>query len=193
MHLDTRYRHPRASTPTSCWTRSPSTGIRRAFPTLRSRGELRGPFQSQGTLGPAGGERRPDRPDRTVEAHGFATLQPPQWGAEDLLLRFSRLDLGALTGRDLHQLARTASCWSPAVIDTAARTRGRDASWRFPAAGSGSGPSTASSRVAGAARQRHPVDTAYAVWKGARAEARVRWAGPRRTRGEWRSPSRPTA
>jgi hypothetical protein len=36
-----------------------------------------------------------------VNADGLVTLEPPHWAAENLLLRFSRLDLAALTGGDL--------------------------------------------------------------------------------------------
>ena len=77
-------------------------GIRRAFPTLRSRGEVRGRFRSEGTLGRLAVDADISGAIGNVRAEGFTTLLPPYWGAENLLLRFSRVDLGALTGREFN-------------------------------------------------------------------------------------------
>ncbi|MGH7534796.1 MAG: hypothetical protein ACREMG_04355, partial [Gemmatimonadales bacterium] len=76
-------------------------GIRRAVPTLVSRGEVRGRFQSEGTLERLAVHASLAGDIGDVDADGTVTLLPPRWGAEQLLLRFSRLDLTALTGRDL--------------------------------------------------------------------------------------------
>ncbi|HEU4699599.1 MAG TPA: translocation/assembly module TamB domain-containing protein [Gemmatimonadales bacterium] len=73
-------------------------GIRRTFPTLAARGEVRGHVTLDGTL-----ERMAVRADLAGEighvvADGYMTMDPPHWAAEDLLLRFSGLDLAALRG-----------------------------------------------------------------------------------------------
>ena len=100
VHLDTRHNVLGLATDLTLDPLS-FDGIRRSFPSLKARGELRGQFQSQGTLARLSVNTSLAGQIGNVEAHGFATLLPPKWGAEDLLLRFSRLDLAALTGREL--------------------------------------------------------------------------------------------
>jgi translocation and assembly module TamB len=152
-------------------------GIRRAFPSLGARGELRGPFQSRGTLARLAVDASLTGQIGSVEAHGFATLQPPKWGAEDLLLRFSRLDLAALTGRDLPtrldgELSVTG------VIDTAKAPEGE---LRLNLSSSRIRELTLDSvfAVAGLHDSLIRVDTAYAVWKGARVggSGTLGWGG----------------
>lgn len=75
-------------------------GIRPAFPSLTARGEVRGHVVSEGTLERLNVDASLTGEIGHVEAQGIMTLLPPQWGAENLLLRFSRLDLASLTGRE---------------------------------------------------------------------------------------------
>ena len=125
VHLDTRYRVLGLDTDVMLDPLS-FDGIRRAFPSLGARGELRGPFQSRGTLARLAVDASLTGQIGSIEAHGFATLQPPKWGAEDLLLRFSRLDLAALTGRDL-PTRLNGEVLVTGVIDTVKRPGGRGA------------------------------------------------------------------
>jgi translocation and assembly module TamB len=152
-------------------------GIRRAFPTLGARGELRGPFQSSGNLARLAVDASLTGQIGSVEAHGFATLQPPRWGAEDLLLRFSRLDLAALTGRDLPtQLNGEISVTG--VIDT---LRAPEGELRLALSSSRLRELTLDSvfAIAGLRDSLIRVDTAYAVWKGARVggSGTLGWGG----------------
>ncbi len=98
-------------------------GIRRTFPTLTANGGLGGRLKLGGSLdrlsidadlaGGLGG----------IAAHGRATLTPPRWGADSLLLRFARLDLAELTGGGPHtQLQGTLE--ASGVIDSAAAPSG---------------------------------------------------------------------
>jgi translocation and assembly module TamB len=152
-------------------------GIRRAFPTLKARGELRGPFQSRGTLARLGVDASLSGQIGSLEAHGFATLQPPRWGAENLLLRFSRLDLAALTGRDLPtRLDGEVSVTG--IIDTA---RAPEGEVRLALSSSRIRELTLDSvfAIAGLHDSLIRVDTAYAVWKGARVggSGTLGWGG----------------
>ncbi|HEU4526039.1 MAG TPA: hypothetical protein VFR62_13510, partial [Gemmatimonadales bacterium] len=99
VHLDTRFDTLGLATDVALDPLS-FEGIRRAFPSLRSRGEVRGRFRSDGTLARLAVDADLSGEIGNVRAEGFATLLPPLWGAEDLRLRFSRLNLGALTGRE---------------------------------------------------------------------------------------------
>ena len=73
-------------------------GIRRAFPSLAAKGELRGQFRSQGTLGSLAVDATLSGQIGDVTARGTVTLLPPRFGADDLHLRFAGLDLAALRG-----------------------------------------------------------------------------------------------
>ena len=64
---------------------------------MKTRGEVRGQFRSEGTLERLSVDATLSGQIGTIDAEGFATLRPPRWGAENLLLRFSSLDLAALT------------------------------------------------------------------------------------------------
>ncbi len=93
-------------------------GIRPAFPSLKARGGLSGSFVSEGTLSRLEVQASLTGELGTVEANGFITVSPPKWGAEQLLLRFSRLDLAALTGRDRMPTNLNGELRATGVIDT---------------------------------------------------------------------------
>ena len=141
-------------------------GIRRSFPSLATRGELRGPFQSRGTLEHLAVDATLTGQIGALEAHGIVTMRPPRWGAEDLLLRFSRLDLAALTGRDL-PTSLEGEVVVTGSIDSAIAPEGE---MRLTLSRSRIREFTLDSvfAVAGLHDSLIRLDTAYAVWKGAR-------------------------
>jgi translocation and assembly module TamB len=152
-------------------------GIRRAFPSLESRGELRGTFRSQGNLERLSIDASLAGQLGSVEAHGIATLRPPRWGAENLLLRFSRLDLAALTGRDL-PTSLEGELLATGIIDSVsapegevrlALSRSRIREWTLDSVFA----------VAGLHDSLIRLDTTYAVWKGARVggSGTLGWGG----------------
>ncbi|MBA3319212.1 MAG: hypothetical protein H0T50_14130, partial [Gemmatimonadales bacterium] len=184
VHLDTRFDTLGLATDVALEPLS-FEGIRRAFPSLRTRGEVRGRFQSAGTLSRLEVNTELSGEIGNLQADGFVTLLPPRWGAEELLLRFSRLDLGALAGRDFTstlagQLRVSGS------IDTLrapegelelALTRSRVREWTIDS-------------VFARGRSRDSiiqVDTAYAEWQGAAASGggRLGWAAPHRGQMEF--------
>jgi translocation and assembly module TamB len=177
VHLDTRGRVLGLNTDVMLDPLS-FDGIRRAFPSLGARGELRGPFQSQGTLARLAVDASLTGQIGSVEAHGFATLQPPKWGAEDLLLRFSRLDLAALTGRDLP----TRLNGELSITGTIDTLRAPEGELRVVLSSSRLRELTLDSvfAIAGLHDSLIRVDTAYAVWKGARVggSGTLGWGGP---------------
>jgi translocation and assembly module TamB len=142
-------------------------GIRRAFPSLKSKGELRGHFRGQGTLADLAVNASLTGQLGSVSADGRMTIDPPRWAAEDLLLRFSRLDLAALTGRDLptalagelRVTGRLDTIRAPEGRVTLALTRSRIREWTVD-----------SVFARGESRDSMiRLDTAYAEWQGARA------------------------
>ena len=153
-------------------------GIRRAFPSLKARGDVRGRFYGEGTLSRMIVNTELEGDIGNVTASGFMTMLPPRWGAQDLSLRFTRLDLAALTGRDLRtslagELKVTGS------IDTlrapegeleVALTRSRVREWVIDSLFGRGGIRDSMIRV----------DTAYAEWKGASAAGAgtLGWASP---------------
>ena len=177
VHLDTRFETLGLATDVALEPLS-FDGIRRAFPSLKSRGELRGRFQSAGTLSRLEVHSELAGELGNVQADGFATLQPPHWGAEDLLLQFSRLDLGALTGRDFPS-ALAGELRVTGSIDTLrapegevelALTRSRVREWTIDS-------------VFARGRSRDSMiqmDTAYAEWQGATAAGAgsLGWGAP---------------
>jgi translocation and assembly module TamB len=115
-----------------------------------------------------------------IRAEGFTTLLPPHWGAENLRLRFSRVDLGALSGREFTtslngELRVTGSIdtlRAPEGDMELALTRGRVREWVID-----------SLFARGTSRDSIiTVDTAYAEWQGARAAGAgtLGWAAPHR-------------
>ena len=164
VHLDTRFDTLGLATDVALEPLS-FDGIRRAFPTLETRGEVRGRFQSAGTLSRLEVNTELTGEIGNLRADGFATLLPPRWGAEELLLRFSRLDLGALTGRKLPtslagELKVTGSIdtlRAPEGEVELALTRSRIREWVLDSA-------FARGRSRDSLIQ---VDTAFAGWQGA--------------------------
>ncbi|HWB41859.1 MAG TPA: translocation/assembly module TamB domain-containing protein [Gemmatimonadales bacterium] len=177
VHLDTRFDTLGLVTDVALEPLS-FDGIRRAFPTLDTRGEVRGRFQSAGTLSRLEVNTELSGEIGSVQADGFATLLPPRWGADRMLLRFSRLDLGALTGRD-YTSALAGELRVSGSIDTLrapegelelALTRSRLREWTLDS-------------VFARGRSRDSVitvDTAYAEWQGAAAagSGSLGWGAP---------------
>jgi hypothetical protein len=177
VHLDTRFKVLGLDTDVMLDPLS-FDGIRRAFPSLKARGELRGPFQSQGTLERLDVDASLVGQVGNVEAHGFVTFQPPHWGAEDLLLRFSRLDLAALTGRRLPS-SLEGELSVTGRVDTA---RAPDGEMRLILSSSRIREFTLDSvfTVAGLHDSIIRLDTAYAVWKDATlgGSGTLGWSAP---------------
>ena len=177
VHLDTRYQTLGLDSDVMLDPLS-FEGIRRAFPNLEARGELRGPFQSRGTLARLAVDASLIGQAGNVEAHGFVTLQPPRWGAEDLLLRFSRLDLAALTGQRL-ATSLEGEVLATGSVDTA---RAPDGDLRLTLSRSRIREFTLDSffTVAGIHDSVIHVDTSYAVWKDAKVtgSGTLGWSAP---------------
>jgi TamB, inner membrane protein subunit of TAM complex len=157
-------------------------GIRRAFPTLKAQGELRGPFRSHGRLSrlAVDTDLRGDLGD--VTAQGFLTVQPPHWGAEDLRLGFTRLNLAklspsqpstALAGR-LHATGTIDTLRAPEGDLELALSRSRIREWTLDSLFGRGGVHDSVIQV----------DTAYAEWQGARASGggSLGWAAPHQGR-----------
>ncbi|HET9039000.1 MAG TPA: translocation/assembly module TamB domain-containing protein [Gemmatimonadales bacterium] len=154
-------------------------GIRRAFPSLKTRGDLTGRFRSEGTLSRLAVDADLTGDLGEVQAEGFVTVLPPRWGADGLRLRFSRLDLATLTGRAL-STSLAGELRATGVIDTlrapegdleVALTRSRVREWTIDSLfGRGSVHDSVIR-----------VDTAYAEWQGARASGggTLGWRAPR--------------
>jgi translocation and assembly module TamB len=153
-------------------------GIRRAFPSLETKGELRGRFRSAGRLShlQVDADLTGDLGD--VRAQGYVTLQPPHWGADGLRLDFSRLDLATLTGGHL-STALAGELIATGSIDTlrapegeleVALARSRIREWTIDSLFARGGVHDSVIRV----------DTAYAEWQGARAggSGTLGWAAP---------------
>jgi hypothetical protein len=153
-------------------------GIRRAFPTLKAQGELRGPFRSQGRLShlSVDADLRGDLGD--VTARGFVTLEPPHWGADDLLLQFTRLDLARLSGGKLstslngrlHATGSIDTLRAPVGQLEVSLSRSRVREWTLDTL---YGRGAVHDSVV-------RMDTAYAEWQGARAagSGTLGWAAP---------------
>jgi translocation and assembly module TamB len=153
-------------------------GIRRAFPSLKARGDVRGRFYGEGNLSRMIVNTELEGDIGNVIGTGFMTMLPPRWGADNLSLRFSRLNLAALTGRDLPtslagELKVTGS------IDTLrapegelelALTRSRVREWIIDSLFGRGGIQDSVIRV----------DTAYAEWQGASAAGAgtLGWVSP---------------
>ena len=163
--------------------RSPSRGSGARFPPSQPGVSCAARFQSRGTLARPDGGRLAGWPDRHGRCPGSVTVQPPQWGAEDLLLRFSRLDLAALTGRRLP----TTLDWRASVHRQhrhPAGARGRAGAGAHPKPDSGMELDSVFAR--GIHDSVIRVDTAYAGWKGARRAVRMPGLGAPHT-GAWPS------
>ncbi len=181
LHLDTRRDTLALATDVEFQPLS-FEGIRRAFPSLESRGELRGRFRGEGTLSRLAVSASLAGELGAVNADGIVTLDPPHWAAENLLLRFSRLDLAALTGGDL-STALAGELRVTGSLDTLrapegrlelALTQSRIREWTLD-----------SVFARGESRDSLiRLDTAYAEWRGARAAGggSLGWGLPHRGR-----------
>ncbi len=177
LYLDTRFDSLSLSTDVTFEPLS-FEGIRRAFPTLKATGDLRGPFRGEGKLSrlSVDADLRGDLGD--VTARGYVTLLPPHWGAEDLQLAFTRLDLARLSGGKL-TTALAGRLHATGSIDTLrapegdlelALGRSRVREWTIDSL---YGRASVHDSVI-------RVDTAYAEWQGARASGSgtLGWAAP---------------
>ena len=142
-------------------------GIRRAFPALRSRGELRGRFQSEGTLSRLRVDASLSGEIGAVDAQGIVTLLPPRWGADGLRLGFSGLDLVPLTDGTLP----TSLAGEVVVTGSVDTLRAPEADLRIALGHSRVRELELDSVFARGAIHDSVVrmDTAYAAWKGATA------------------------
>ncbi len=95
VHLDTRRDTLRLDTDVALKPLS-FEGIRGAFPAIVSRGDLTGRVRLHGTLAHLDVDASVSGEIGTVNAKGMMTVLPPQWGADDLHVDFSRLDLAAV-------------------------------------------------------------------------------------------------
>ncbi len=153
-------------------------GIRRAFPSLKTKGDLRGRFRSEGTLSRLAVDADLTGALGDVRAEGFVTLLPPKWGADGLRLRFTRLDLATLSGGTL-STSLAGELLATGSIDTLrapegevelSLTRSRVREWTLDSLfGRGSLHDSVIR-----------VDTAYAEWQGARASGSgtLGWRAP---------------
>jgi translocation and assembly module TamB len=165
VHLDTRFAVLGMTTDVAVDPLS-FEGIRRAFPSMKTRGEVRGHFRGEGTLERLSVDATLAGQIGSIEAHGITTLRPPRWGAENLLLRFSGLDLAALSGRkvpsslngELSLSGTTDTINAPEGELRLALSRSRIREWTLDSVNA----------VAGLHDSLIRLDTAYAVWKGAR-------------------------
>ena len=181
VHLDTRFQNLGLATDVTLDPLS-FEGIRRAFPSLKALGDLRGRFQSRGTLADLAVDASLAGQIGEFEAHGGITVQPPRWGADDLLLRFSNLNLQALTGRnlptslngELTASGRTDTVNAPDGELRLAMSRSRIREWTLDSIHA----------VAGVHDSLIRLDTAYAIWKGARVggSGTLGWTVPHKGR-----------
>jgi hypothetical protein len=177
VHLDTRHDVLGLATDVTLDPLS-FEGIRRGFPSLKARGDLRGRFQSRGTLENLAVDASLTGQIGTVDAHGSITARPPRWGAEDLLLRFSAVDLAALTGRKLP----TSLNGELSVSGKADSVNAPEGEMRLALSSSRIKEFTLDSvyAVAGMHDSLIRLDTAYAVWKGAKVggSGTLGWSAP---------------
>jgi hypothetical protein len=177
VHLDTRFETLGLATDVTLDPLS-FEGIRRAFPSLKAQGELRGRFQSRGNLADLMVDASLAGQIATFDARGTVTVLPPRWGAEDLLLRFSALNLQALTGRklptslngELSLSGRADTVDAPEGELHLVLSRSRIREFTLDSVNT----------VAGLHDSLIRLDTAYAVWKGARVggSGTLGWSAP---------------
>ena len=181
VHLDTRFDSLSLSTDVVFDPLS-FDGVRRAFPALKTQGELRGRFRSEGKLSRLAVDADLTGELGAVQAQGFVTLQPPRWGADGLRLRFTRVDLATLSGGKL-ATALAGELHATGTIDTLrapegelelALTRSRVREWTLDSLFGRGGVHDSVIRV----------DTAYAEWQGARASGSgtLGWQAPHQGR-----------
>jgi translocation and assembly module TamB len=166
VHLDTRFDSLALATDVVLDPLS-FDGIRRAFPSLKTKGELRGRFRGEGKLGHLAVDADLSGDLGNVQAQGFVTILPPRFGADSLRLRFTRVDLATLGGGTL-PTSLAGELHATGIIDTLrapegelvlALTRSRVREWTLDSLFGRGGVHDSLIRV----------DTAYAEWQGARA------------------------
>jgi translocation and assembly module TamB len=153
-------------------------GIRRGFPSLTPRGGVTGTLRMDGRLSSMAVEANLTGEIGDVVARGTVTMLPPRWGADNLSVGFSRLDLNALRGKGpatslFGELLASGSANEGAAPEgtlelSLATSRVRE--WTID---------TMYTRAA-VADSVIRVDTLYTVWKGARAggSGTLGWARP---------------
>jgi translocation and assembly module TamB len=181
VHLDTRFDVLGLGTDVSVDPLS-FEGIRRAFPSMATKGEVRGHFRSQGNLERLLVDASLTGQIGTIEAHGYATVRPPTWGAEDLRLNFSNVDLASLTGKqipsrlngELSISGRSDTLSAPEGELRMALSTSRVREWTLDSVNASVGLHDSLIRL----------DTAYALWKGARVggSGTLGWVSPRQGR-----------
>lgn len=177
VHLDTRFEVMGLAADVALDPLS-FEGIRRGFPSMKTRGEVRGHFRSQGTLERLSIDASLSGQIGNIVAHGVTTVRPPRWGAEDLQLDFSGLDLAALTGRRvpsrlngaLTVSGRTDTLNAPEGDLRLALSRSRIREWTLDTVNAAVGVHDSVIQL----------DTAYALWKGARVggSGTLGWTAP---------------
>jgi translocation and assembly module TamB len=177
VHLDTRFDVLGLGTDVSLDPLS-FEGIRRAFPSMKTRGEVRGHFRSQGNLERLLVDAALSGQIGTIEANGYATVRPPTWGGENLHLTFSNLDLASLTGREIPSrlngeltvTGRSDTLNAPEGDLQMALSSSRIREWTLDTVAATVGVHDSVIRL----------DTAYALWKGARVggSGTLGWTAP---------------
>ena len=177
VHLDTRFDSLSLSTDVVFDPLS-FDGIRRAFPSLKTKGELRGRFRSEGKLARLAVDADLTGDLGGVQAQGFVTVLPPRWGADGLRLRFTRVNLATLGGGtlptslagELHATGSIDTMRAPEGELELALTRSRVREWTLDSLFGRGGVHDSVIRV----------DTSYAKWQGARAAGAgtLGWSAP---------------
>ena len=153
-------------------------GIRRGFPSFGARGSVRGHVTMDGALSRMAVSATLTGEIGDIDARGVVTMLPPRWGADQLSLVFTRLDLAALRGSG-PTTSLNGSLLASGVIDTLrapvgtlelALGRSRIREWIVD---------TTYTRVA-VADSVIRLDTLYTEWKGARGggSGTLGWARP---------------
>lgn len=177
VHLDTRRDTLALATDVSLDPLS-FDGIRRAFPSLKSTGELRGTVRTQGTLADLEVDAEVGGALGQVGGHGRVTITPPRFGARNLDLRFRNVDLAALRGTG-PQTALTGALTVTGMSDT---LRAPEGDLRLQLARSRVREFTLDTLAVAVAVHDSviKVDSAYAEWNGARAggSGTLGWARP---------------
>ncbi len=153
-------------------------GIRRAFPSLKTRGDLRGTFRSEGTLSHLTVAADVTGAIGAIAAQGTVTLLPPRFGADSLAVRFKGVDLAAV--RDTGPATSlTGTLLVSGTMDTLRAPEGTVQLSLAPSSVRDFALDTLYARAAVQDSVIH-VDSAYAGWKGARAggSGTLGWARP---------------
>jgi len=181
VHLDTRFDSLSLSTDVA-FDPLAFDGIRPAFPSLKTKGLLRGRFRGEGRLGHLAVDADLTGDLGNVQAQGFVTVLPPRWGADGLRLRFSRVDLATLSGGTL-PTSLAGELHATGVIDTLrapegelqlSLSRSRIREWTLDSLFARGSVHDSVIRV----------DTAYTEWQGARAAGggTLGWRAPHQGR-----------